>query len=1031
MKHILLVILLLLSGSHFAISQNFDTKLLPELYSPSNAGTEFYVSFIPTSYQPMENFNLIKFYFVSSSNATVRIKVPLSFIDTTLVVKPNAVTEYSVASKFMMPYQKDFKKLLENNISAVIPKRAVEIKSDAPVVCYSIVRFQGYAEGFMLIPKSSWGNEYNISTSKDFRNQTTEFGTSTAVIVSAYDNSRVTFRLGGNQSTKIFKSAGDSVVTGGNITETLNAGDVWVIPSLGLNNDLTGSYIHSTKPIAVYTGNDCTQIPTNLTPCNYLMEQELPNFSFSKRYYVTPIYGRSKGSYVKVSAASGNTDVKLNGNFKGKIIENYGVEDVGYLQFRVDDDNKPAIISSDSRINVVQFNTGNDSPDDKSYPFKMQVLSNDHFSIVLSFASPATQSSKYFTKNYINIITKLDDGGQIPDNLILKHFENGNLISSKQVREIALNEPLMFPEYENDGKHYYCVTVELAQTGRYVINSDMPVGAVMYGSTQNDSYGYPAGMKIINQNKILDTITPKVEITKLANGSFTGIITDEPANSSSIRSNLGLIHFVADSTYNYVLNYDDFIPGTTNSSTFEIHPKSIIENGRAFLRIVDFAGNDTIIQFFYSNIPPKPQIKINDFTEKKLCSGSKYTIKFEVSDGEFLPQNKFRIKLAKPIPTQGYPLIIGEISGASLREGEFTLPLSLSSAGDYMIYIESTVPTSISDTISDIEIVHVPDINISGIKNVCENNTYRYSSSDISGLTYKWTVENGSIVGPDDARDVVINWIQKGTGTVTLNYTLDNSCNVTKKYEVLIGDDYENVIEGQTEVCVNEEIFYNSVIQTGKFEWGLTGGEFVGGTNDYLVRIKWINSGKNNIELTHTNNEGFTKIFNLEVNVNKSPDKPVITRDKDILISSAATGNQWYFNSNLIQGARAKTYDTKNVSGNYSVQVTENNCQSEFSDIYEFGNISVNYDEINEFVNIYPNPASDIVNIELKSGVYENLRILLFDNQFNYIDEIADIKGITENKNIQFLTDKILSGFYILKLESLKGSHYYRLIIVK
>ncbi|MDT3738760.1 MAG: T9SS type A sorting domain-containing protein [Candidatus Kapabacteria bacterium] len=1011
-----------------SFSEPFNKDLLPELYSPSNAGTEFVLSFVPVYYSAIDNYNVIILYLTSSVGTNVRIRLPQVLMDTTIEVKANKVTEFSIPAKYVILNPKPPGQQTASD--KIYVKRAVNVTSESPIICYAIVRLKDYCEGFLALPVSTWSGDYNITTYNDYTNNTTSFAPSTAVVVSNFDDSRVTFRLGGNDGTRIRLSNGDSLLPSYSVVRTLDKGDVWVIFGYRANNDLSGSTIRSTKPVGVYTGNYCARVPTTDSPCQYLIEQELPTYAFSKRYYVTPIFGRTKGSMVKVSAQAVETDVRLNGVFKGKILTPNGIENEGFLSFRVNNDNQPAVISSDKRINVSQFNTGNFDSEDTGIPFKMQVLSSDNFSKLIGFSLPATKDLKLFTKNYLNIIFKLDELDNIPSDLLLIEMLDGTQIT-KTVRELAVNMPVQFSESESDGSYYQSLTLELPQSGRYMIKSNNPVGAVIYGYTDKDSYGFPAQIIIKNNEKPNDLSAPSVNINVFSNGTYTGIITEQPANLSSIRSNLALIHLIGDSSYNYNLQFDAIVPGVSLTSSFELRPKSISEKAQAFLRIVDFAGNDTIIRFYYSNVPQIPVIKLKEFADSVLCPGRAYTLDFDVSTGEFQGGNTFRVKLSKKNPDKpGYPVTVGEVSGILVRKVNFTIPKSLVPDSDYMIYIESTIPVVRSDTISDIRLLSLPDLNISGIEIVCADNEYQYSTQ-ISEVSYKWTAENGQIIGADNESNVIVKWIAKGTGVLRLAYSSDINCESIKELHVTIGDDFFNEIQGPVVACENDEILYNSFLSSGKFLWSSNDGIILGAASENLVNIRWTKPGEGTLKLIYTNELGFGKEFLLKVLVTDSPDKPVITRDKSILTSSADAGNQWYYNGNAISGARAKTYDAKTVEGAYKVQCSISGCKSEFSEVYNYTVNSVNFHSDETLVKIYPNPSNELINIDLNLPESNTVKLSICDLQMSEIDIILNTETVETSKRITYSTGKLSSGIYYLRLDYDSNSHYYKLIVVK
>lgn len=1004
-------------------SDTIDKNLLPELFSPSNAGTDFVLGFVPVYYNSIDNFNIVNFYFSSSSDVKVRFRVPKAYIDTVVYVKANRVSEFSMQAKYAIPDPKILKDTTKPE--TVYEGRAIIISSDYPIIVYAMVRLRDYTEGFLALPQSAWSLDYNISTYSDYTNNTNAFAPATAVVVSGYDNTRVTFKLGGNVDSRVMLANGDSLIAGQSVQRTLSKGDAWVIYGYRSGNDLSGSFIRGNRPIAVFTGNYCAQVPSNLVPCKYLIEQELPIQSYSKRYFVTPIKGRTKGSMVKVTSQSVESQIMLNGVLKGTISSITGIENEGYLSFRVNNNNDPAVISSNNRINVSQYNTGNEAFEDKGLPFKMQVLSNDHFAKVLKFNTPSTKQSEYYLNNYLNIVLKLDANGEIPDNIELTEFVDG-VPNAKLLRDIAKSLPVPFPEKESDGTQYYCLTIDLPQSGNYVLRSAEPIGAVMYGKNVNDTYGLIAGIKLVNNDRINDKQAPLITTTEYQNGNFTGSIIDQPSQTN-IRSNLALVHLIIDSSYNFEFLPDTFIPGTNASITFDLRPFNVSFPAQAYLRAVDFAGNDTIVKYYYSNIAILPKIKIKNFKDSILCQLTDYVVDFDVTDAQFQTNNVFRVKLGKvsnDLP--GLPITLSSAQSTSIRSLTFSLPSYLPSGDDYFMYIEGTVPSVKSDTILNLKVNEMPDLSISGYSKVFSDNIYQYKTQNTS-LLINWNAVNGTIVGLSDATTVSVKWNSAETGKLTLNYSSENNCTIERKLDVVIAPDNGNSIEGPDVACRNEEIFYNSGINNGTFNWSVVGGEIVGNKEQHLIRVKWLNSGEGIINLIHTDVNGFIKEMSITVNILELPIKPVITAIDSILSSSASAGNQWFYNAEIIAGARARTYNAGSKEGIYTVQVTESGCKSDFSEAYNYNGTSVLESNDKGHISLYPNPASDIINIVINKNIQQRIKISLCNILMSELDVISDEFPL--ESVISYSTTNLSNGVYFVKLEYAGLTEYYKFLV--
>ena len=72
-----------------------------------------------------------------------------------------------------------------------------------PVICYGVTRFQYTSDGFLAYPVTSFGKTYTVASYVDPTNNTGQFLPSETGIVGAYDNTKVTFRMGGCESCMV------------------------------------------------------------------------------------------------------------------------------------------------------------------------------------------------------------------------------------------------------------------------------------------------------------------------------------------------------------------------------------------------------------------------------------------------------------------------------------------------------------------------------------------------------------------------------------------------------------------------------------------------------------------------------------------------------------------------------------------------------------------------------------------------------------------------------------------------------------
>jgi hypothetical protein len=147
---------------------------------------------------------------------------------------------------------------------------------------------------------------------------------------------------------------------------------------------------------------------------------------------------------------------------------------------------------------------------------------------------------------------------------------------------------------------------------------------------------------------------------------------------------------------------------------------------------------------------------------------------------------------------------------------------------------------------------------------------------------------------------------------------------------------------------------------------------------------------------------------------------PQVTRDNNILISNYTSGNQWYLNGVVIQGA---TNDSliANVDGNYKVKVTEDSC-SAFSQDYAFQINSVITPTLTS-KSIFPNPFTEEFTI----------RALTVNDKAKYT--LTDLLGNKIPLNIIYQgQDNIVrpigisSGIYLLEISSEGKKEVFKLV---
>ncbi len=125
-------------------------------------------------------------------------------------------------------------------------------------------------------------------------------------------------------------------------------------------------------------------------------------------------------------------------------------------------------------------------------------------------------------------------------------------------------------------------------------------------------------------------------------------------------------------------------------------------------------------------------------------------------------------------------------------------------------------------------------------------------------------------------------------------------------------------------------------------------------------QVTIVSAGKASITASQSGNENYNAAPSVVRDFCIKPAKPTINvslvGSTVTLTSSAASGNQWFLNNVAISSATNNTH-TSTTAGTYKVQVTIDNCISDFSadtPVVITGDLTISSD-----ITIYPNPADD------------------------------------------------------------------------
>lgn len=179
--------------------------------------------------------------------------------------------------------------------------------------------------------------------------------------------------------------------------------------------------------------------------------------------------------------------------------------------------------------------------------------------------------------------------------------------------------------------------------------------------------------------------------------------------------------------------------------------------------------------------------------------------------------------------------------------------------------------------------------------------------------------------------------------------------------------------------------------------------------------VSLLKPGRVDITANQSGNENYNAAASISQSFCIKPLKPIITLSglntaTPTLTSSASTGNQWYSGTTLLTGENSNVFVIK-TSGTYKVQVTADDCLSEFSldqNLIITGDIPTTSDPLLA----YPNPATSILIIDLgnEGGKKE---VAIFDLLGRNI-----FSQHTEGKKTEIDVSEYGRGLYIVKVQT-------------
>ena len=361
-----------------------------------------------------------------------------------------------------------------------------------------------------------------------------------------------------------------------------------------------------------------------------------------------------------------------------------------------------------------------------------------------------------------------------------------------------------------------------------------------------------------------------------------------------------------------------------------------------------------------------------------------------------------------------------------------------------VIYTNPNACSGASPTVLPVTVNPMPGNagNISGPATACGGSMgIAYTTTPIANaVTYVWYLPAGATIATGAGTpNITVNFAwNASSGNISVSG--NNLCGYGNSSSLMVGvttlPDPASSVTGSASVCEGAHgvVFsVNPIANATGYTWTLPAGAVIAsGTNTNSITVDFATTS-GNITVKGTNSCGNGSVSPaFAVTVTMIPETPVVTNSNDTVLSSAATGNQWFFSATqtgagtIIPGATGQTYQALQTGWYYSV-VTVNGCSSgESNRVYV---VMVGIGELQASgVVIYPVPNRGIFTASISSPTLQTVSLQVYNmtGQLIYRRNDLQVKG-TLNQQIDLTP--VRPGVYTVVISDGTSKIIRRIII--
>ncbi len=397
---------------------------------------------------------------------------------------------------------------------SMLAPRSWHIVSNLPVVAYQFNPLENvhvYSnDASMLMPTNASGRDYMVIGYPQRPGGLSEYITIVGI-------AKGTTTVKVTPTADIKPGNGVSALSAGQeYTFTLKQYDVLNLDTKEDFSDLTGTIIRSDHAVVVYSGNVCENVPLEtcesghckfepsspscgsssscpiIGACDHLEQQLFPLTAVGKKYVISKTWPRGKApDLIRVMAVADQTTIQVEPPVISIPVLNKGQ----HFDFEI---SQSVVLTADKPIMAATFLEGEDAPgaghercEDGLFGKHCGGLggkschSDSDCSDDAGIGDPAfilAVPVEQYRKNYVFLVPT-------------KYADNYMDIVTTQGATVTL-DGVPVSSFQSVGGSTFVAARQKMQEGSHLIQSDKPMGIVVYGWDHYVSYGYPGGMNI-------------------------------------------------------------------------------------------------------------------------------------------------------------------------------------------------------------------------------------------------------------------------------------------------------------------------------------------------------------------------------------------------------------------------------------------------------------------------------------------------------------------------------------------------------